>query len=607
MERKILLIGCWFYCVLFLSCSLCAQEYPLIRRLSGHNAAVNAINFSPTGKSVASVSKDQTLKIWDMKSSKELFTLGHTSHINAIAYSSDGNLIASAGTDKLIKIWRANEGKLLYTLNEHKGNIYDIKFSPDSKQLISSGENNNLFIWDVKKQKKLKNIRLEETVLSLDFSPDGRYLALGYWNGNIQLWDAQSFEVLHTLTTHFNQIYSIAFSPDGNYIASAGADKLIHIWDLQTNELLKTLKGHHLAIYDIGFSPDMNFLVSGGRDRTLNIWNIQKGIIEKSINHKHEITSVDFSPNGKLVASGSKDGILRVFLRPNTSKAIVSENQSISVNNNHFIGKSEVDFRLPPFQGSNPDAIAVVIGNKDYIHRDIPPVDFAHQDAGSIRKYLIEVFGFQEENIIYLPNAKLGDFTGTFGTINNHQARLFNLVKANKSDVFVYYSGHGAPNIDDRIAYFVPTDCDPSLLAFQGYSTQTLYQNLAKIPYKSLTVVIDACFSGGSEKGSLIKGASPVFIKPKIPIIRKHNAQILSAAKGTQFASWYPLKSHSMFTYYYLKGLQGAADKNRDAQLTLTELNDYLSEEVSYMARKLKNRKQEPVIYGEGNQVILTY
>ncbi|WNJ20634.1 caspase family protein [Pontibacter sp. G13] len=268
---------------------------------------------------------------------------------------------------------------------------------------------------------------------------------------------------------------------------------------------------------------------------------------------------------------------------------------------------SDVDMGLPRAIRRRENAIAVIIGNRDYENRDVPPVDFALQDAASMRKYLVESFGFMEENIIFVPNATQADFNGIFGTKGDHKARLYNLVKPEESEVFIFYSGHGSPDLSTEEGYFVPVDCDPTLVRFNGYAINTLYENLAKIPYKQLTVVIDACFSGTSDKGTLIPAASLVRIKSETGVLSDPNAMVFTSATGTQIASWYPAQRHSLFTYYFLKGLQGAANANRDRQLTLYELKSYLYEEVPSMARRLKNRTQTPEVYGRDSRVILSY
>ena len=271
------------------------------------------------------------------------------------------------------------------------------------------------------------------------------------------------------------------------------------------------------------------------------------------------------------------------------------------------IDEYDVDVNIPRSGTKNRNAIAVVIGNQKYRKKEVPNVEYAVRDANVIKKHLINTLGYQEGNIIFVTNASQADFNSIFGTEKNYRGKLYNWVKSEKSDVFIYYSGHGAPNIETRKGYFVPVDCDPTLVALNGYSLDTFYTNLSKIPYKSLTVVIDACFSGTSEGGSLLQNISPVFASINNPAMVKKNTVIFTSAKGNQVSSWYPAMKHSLFTYYFLKGLHGMADKNKDKRLMVSELGKYLMENIPYAARRLNNREQTPQIIGDIERVIVRY
>ncbi|WP_157638121.1 caspase family protein [Flexithrix dorotheae] len=272
-----------------------------------------------------------------------------------------------------------------------------------------------------------------------------------------------------------------------------------------------------------------------------------------------------------------------------------------------YIGSSDIDLHIPRSNLINEHAIAVVIGNRDYKNPDVPPVDFAIRDAKSIKNYLVHTFGFKEGNIIFVENADQANFYSLFGTKENYKARLYNLVKPGKSDVFVYYSGHGAPDPESREGFFVPSNCDPSLVAFNGYPINTFYSNLSQIPYKSLTVVLDACFSGTSESGMLLKDISPILIQPKIKILSDEKSKIFTSASGDQVSSWYREKGHSLFTYYFLKGIQGEANTDSNRELTMEELRIYLENNVPYMARRINNREQTPEIFGEEGNIVVKY
>ena len=267
----------------------------------------------------------------------------------------------------------------------------------------------------------------------------------------------------------------------------------------------------------------------------------------------------------------------------------------------------DVDLDITVTRMNKKNGIAVIIGNENYKKANVPPVRFASEDASIIKQYLIKTLGYREWNIIYFNDATQADFNGIFGIERDYKGRLYNLVKPNQSDVFVYYSGHGAPDPESKNGYFVPVDCDPSLVALNGYSLNTFYKNLSKIDYKSLTVVIDACFSGSSEAGMLLHDISPIFIKVENPVTTKKNSVIFNSATGEQVSSWYSEKKHSLFTYYFLKALQGKADKNKDNKLTAGEIKDYINNNVPYMARRLNNREQTPQVIGDMDKVIVKY
>lgn len=265
----------------------------------------------------------------------------------------------------------------------------------------------------------------------------------------------------------------------------------------------------------------------------------------------------------------------------------------------------DVDTKIPKTELTNPDGIAVIIGVKDYKNTAVPVVDYALNDTVIMKEYLINVLGYREGNIIYLENPTKGDMEKVFGTKDNYQGQLFNYVKPGVSDMFIYYAGHGAPDIEDKTAYFVPSDCDPNYVRLGGYSLDLFYANLAQVKARNKTVVIDACFCGSSEKGMLLTKGSSIIVVPKSTV--PENVDILTAATKDEIASWYPEKKHSLFTYYFLKGLRGEADKNKDNQISFSELKEYLGDKVTYEARRNYGRTQTPTFTGNENKVVVKY
>ena len=262
---------------------------------------------------------------------------------------------------------------------------------------------------------------------------------------------------------------------------------------------------------------------------------------------------------------------------------------------------SDVDYPSAT-SNKNKNAIAVVFGIENY--RNAPSVSFAVNDADIFREYLIKRFGLRRENI-YMKldeQATKGEFDKVFssnGWISRHSSK--------KSDVFIYYAGHGAPDIKTKESYLIPYDGDPNYATSTGYAINDIYRNLSGIKAKSITIVLDACFSGSSRDNQpLLADARPIYIEVETDIVPQ-NTVVFSAASGKEISSSYKQKNHGIFTYFFLKGLQGDADGNKDRKITIAEMQGYLDDNVSVQARKM-GREQNPQLLGtDKNRVLLKY
>lgn len=269
---------------------------------------------------------------------------------------------------------------------------------------------------------------------------------------------------------------------------------------------------------------------------------------------------------------------------------------------------SELLSQIPAGLPAGRYDVAVVIGNADYSSTGTPNVDYALQDASAMRQYLVKAFGFDPANIIYLENASLAKMTEVFGTDRDYQGKLYKWVKPGRSRIFVYYVGHGAPDQQTGDGYFVPVDANPQYISTSGYKLSTFYANLERIPATKKTVVIDACFSGSSARGQLLRGVSGLTARLRAePKAAQVADQLLTSAEMDQVASWYPEKGHSLFTYFFLKGIQGEADVNRDGHLTLGEMRAYLNDQVPYLARRLTGNDQRPVLIGDDSDDLIAF
>jgi hypothetical protein len=252
---------------------------------------------------------------------------------------------------------------------------------------------------------------------------------------------------------------------------------------------------------------------------------------------------------------------------------------------------SDVD--RPLYGGApRPAAYAVVVGIEQY-QQKLPNADFAAHDAEIMGQYLTKTLGYAEENVVVLLNNRATK-TGVEKYIEHW---LPNRVEKDAS-VFIYYSGHGAPNPKTGDAYLMPYDGDPAFVDATGYPLKRLYEHLDKLSVKEVVVMLDSCFSGAGDRSVIAPGTRPMVLSVENPLLASGKTVVLAASAGDQISSSYKQKGHGLLTYFFLKGLQGEADTNKDGGMDLSELFDYVKPQVSRVARREFNNEQTPQLLG---------
>ena len=257
------------------------------------------------------------------------------------------------------------------------------------------------------------------------------------------------------------------------------------------------------------------------------------------------------------------------------------ERTKIATNKDNRVPTVKTDIDEIPLMTSEPrdNAYAVVIGIENY--RNIPDSDYSKNDATLVKSYL-KALGFRERNIDLITNEK-----ATRTDIQKSlEAWLPSLAK-DDSTVFVYFSGHGAPEPSTGESYIVPYDGDPNYLPITGYPLKRLYESLGRLEAKEIVVVLDSCFSGSGGRSILAKGARPLVIMAPAAILPP-NIAVLSATQGSQISTSSPDKGHGIFTYYFLKAIKKGND-------THSEIYKYITPQIEDEAKHL-NVQQSPSI-----------
>lgn len=285
----------------------------LLQTLEGHKSFVTAVAFSLDSKTLASVSTDGMVKLWDSHSGAVLQTFKSRSRVAlAIAFSLDGKTLVLASRKGTIKLLDTCSGAVLQALKVHPSDAQAMAFSLGGKTLASA-LNRTVKLWDTRSGALIKTFgSYSGYAEDVAFSPDGKMLALASDNGTVILWDTHSSTVLQTLKAHSDS-RAVAFSPDGKTLASASDDKTIKLWNAQSDAVLQILEGHDSG-QAIAFSPDGRTLASGWYDGIIKLWNTHSGTVLQTLEgHSRSIGAIAFSPDGKTLVSTSRDGMVKLW------------------------------------------------------------------------------------------------------------------------------------------------------------------------------------------------------------------------------------------------------------------------------------------------------
>ncbi|GBE78897.1 predicted protein [Sparassis crispa] len=238
----------------------------------------------------------------------------HKGGVCALAYSPDGRFVASGSEDMSVIIWDASSGQRWHTCQEHTDTVCSIAFSPDSRELVSGSRDGSAIIWTVATGERRAVLEGHDGfVYVVAWSPDGSSIATASVDNTLRLWDTASGQERHRSDAHGAMVLLVDYSPDGRRVISAGADQCGCIWNAENGELLSRLEGHEGMIYTAAFSTDARRVVTGSEDGTARIWNVETGDELVTLReHAGAVWAVGFSPDGKHVMSAASDGTVRV-------------------------------------------------------------------------------------------------------------------------------------------------------------------------------------------------------------------------------------------------------------------------------------------------------
>jgi WD40 repeat protein len=288
-----------------------------------------SVAFSPDGK-VLACGAGKSIQFWDPVTCKQIREIGRHEHVVvSLVFSRDGRFLASGSRAGNIRLWLVETGKQLHRLS-HPGSPISLPvgfglepqeditvppfphlaFSPDSKTLACAG-GKSLVLWEAATGKEVWLVKTKEIpVEEIVFSPDGKTVAsVGRFRDRaIRLWNAQSGKQLREILGFPCLARSIAYSPNGKTLACGSGNGTISLWDVESGRERPVPPGHQAEVLSVAFSPNSLLLASGSSDGTARLWDLATGReVWRLSSHRDSVESIAFSPDGRILASGSAD------------------------------------------------------------------------------------------------------------------------------------------------------------------------------------------------------------------------------------------------------------------------------------------------------------
>ncbi|KAJ6252072.1 wd40 repeat protein [Anaeramoeba flamelloides] len=290
------------------------SDFEKIARFTYHNNKVTCLEWSKDGTHILTGSEDMSVRVKFIggKGKGSIHNLfGHKNIIVGAFFSPDEKWIYSVSYDGTLIYWKWYDGESVENENENQEQTK--KKQKENPNLIINKFSYGRGVWKNHSRFYLKH--KNSTVKSVDFQKKKQLLVVGYLDGSFSIFQLPGFTLVHTLKISDVPIDTVCFNPIGDWVALATKKKSqLLVWEWASETHILKQQGHSQEMTSVDYSPDGRMLVSGGNDNKVKVWNTENGFCFITFKeHKAPVTDVKFSPSGNAVFSSSLDGTIRAF------------------------------------------------------------------------------------------------------------------------------------------------------------------------------------------------------------------------------------------------------------------------------------------------------
>lgn len=277
------------------------------------------------GRRIATGGLDNKLRLWEVGDEPGSLACAttlegaHQLGVISVDYSPDGRLVASGSTECALKVWDASSGESLTNIDAGPYDSWTTRFSPDGTRLATGSHNGKINIFEVPSGAKATSLETGgKFLLSVAWSPDGRLIAAASQEGIVYVAEVETGSILHTMEAHALPTRCLVFTPDSQILVSASDDRYLKLHDLaSTASLVASLPGHTSWVLDVDASPSGKLLASGSSDGCVKVWDMgERRVLHSFKEHQDQVWGVSFAPDSKRLASVSEDSSLNIYSLP---------------------------------------------------------------------------------------------------------------------------------------------------------------------------------------------------------------------------------------------------------------------------------------------------